>query len=47
MRTLPLRRRRSHPAADLVLPRSIGVLITAFGALLCWGALIGIVQVIG
>jgi hypothetical protein len=29
-----------------MLPRSVGVLVTAFGALLCWGALIGLVQAI-
>ena len=29
-----------------VLPRGIGVLIAAFGALLCWGALIGLVGAI-
>jgi hypothetical protein len=28
----------------VTLPRSIGVMIAAFGALLCWGALIGIAR---
>jgi hypothetical protein len=30
------------PPRDVVLPRSIGVLITATGALLCWAGLIAI-----
>jgi hypothetical protein len=34
------------PAPDAVLPRSVGVLIAAVGALLCWGALIALVQAI-
>jgi hypothetical protein len=47
MRTLLPRRRRPNPAADLVLPRSVGVMIAALGALMCWGALIGIIQAVG
>jgi hypothetical protein len=29
-----------------MLPRSIGVSIAAFGALLCWAGVIGMVQVL-
>jgi hypothetical protein len=38
---------KHEPAtADAVLPRSVGVLIAAIGALLCWGGLIALVQAI-
>jgi hypothetical protein len=35
-----------EPSTQLALPRSIGVMIAAFGALLCWGALIGIARAV-